>query len=152
MEMIVTTYTVEKLKNNLEDVDKLSKLHYMESCPYDDIPLRVDWNKFLRLEKLDILKMFVMRKNTELVGYAFFTVIESLEYSTSLQASLSNIYIHQDHRGNGGAFILWCDEQLRDMKVQVVYHHVKAKNDYGVLLKRLGYDIMNIEYAKRLDK
>ena len=144
-------YAIEQLSENIEQLEELSKLHYKESCPYPDIPLNVDWKRFIRLEEIRVLKFFTFRKDDLLIGYSIFTVSSSMEYSNSIQASLSNIFLHPDHRGRGGRFITWCDEQLRDMGVQVVYHHVKAKNDYGLLLKRLGYEIMNIEYAKRLD-
>lgn len=152
MEMTMITYTTEKIKDVIVELAQLTLLHYAESAPYDDIPLKVDWERYKRLEQFDILRLYTMRKSGKLIGYCAFTVGESIEYSDSLQASLSNIFLHPDHRGGGHKFITYCDEQLKSLGVQVVYHHVKAKNDYGVLLKRLGYDIMNIEYAKRLDK
>lgn len=146
------TYTIEKVKDNLEMIDKLSKLHYDEVAPYDDIPLNVNWKKYLRLEECGILKLYIARKDNSVIGYAVFFVMSNIDYQKSLQASLSNIFIHPKHRGRGASFILWCDDQLRELGVQVVYHHVKNKNDYGILLKRLGYERMNIEYSKRLDK
>lgn len=152
MRMSMITYTTEKVVDCLDVLKKLSELHYDEVAPYDDIPLNVAWWRLLKLEGAGVLKFYAMKKGVELIGYAMFTVGPSIEYSESVQASLTNIFIHPDHRGYGGKFILWCDEQLKKCNVQVVYHHVKSKNDYGVLLKRLGYDIMNIEYSKRLDK
>lgn len=148
----MTNFTTSKLADHISELKELSKLHYDEVAPYDDIPLNIHWERLLLLEHHGILKFYTMEKSEKLVGYAIFTVSTSIEYQDSIQASLSNIFIHPDHRGRGGRFISWCDEQLAKLNVQVVYHHVKSKNDYGVLLKRLGYDIMNIEYSKRLDK
>lgn len=145
------TYTTERIAGNIVRLEELAKLHYKEVAPYEDIPLNINWAKFVKMNEIGVLILFVMRQEGELVGYSTFTVSHSIEYSTSIQASLSNIFIHPSHRGRGMRFISWCDEQLKNLKVQVVYHHVKVKNDYGVLLKRLGYDIMNIEYTKRLD-
>jgi len=145
-------YTVEKLLDIIEELTDLVNLHYEEMRPYDDIPLLVDWHRLIGLERMGVLKLYTARKEGVLVGYASFIVYPSMEYSTTLQASLTNIFIHAQHRGRGGAFISWCDEELKKLSVKIVYHHVKVKNDYGVLLKRLGYDMMNIEYAKRLDK
>lgn len=146
------TYTIEKLNDNIEELKEISKLHFAESAPYQDIALNVNWERFLLLEDAGVLQFYVMRKKSFLIGYAVFFVSASMEYKNSVQASMSNIFIHPDHRGNGGNFIKWCDEQLKDLGVQVVYHHVKSRNDYGSLLKRLGYETMNVEYAKRLDK
>lgn len=147
-------FTIERLSDvDLQALQDLTRLHYHELCPYNDIPLSVDMYRLLRLEKVGILKFFTVRDSiSKLVGYAIFNVATSTEYSTSLQASMQNIFIHPDYRGQGGKFISWCDEQLKEMGVQVVYHHTKVKKDYGVLLKRLGYESMNIVYAKRLDK
>jgi len=146
------TYTIEKLSDNIAELNELSKLHYLEVCPYDDIPLNVNWDILVTLEERGFLKLFLAKKDEKIVGYAIFTMSYSIEYKDSFQASMNNIFIHPDERGFGHRFISWCDEQLKAYDVQVVYHHVKAKNDYGVLLKRLGYAIMNIEYSKRLDK
>lgn len=146
-------FTTEKLKHNLKSIETLSVLHYKEVAPYDDIPLNVNWQELLNLEDMGYLKLYcISTDDNKLVGYASFIVSPSIEYSSSLQASLNNIFIHPNYRGRGGQFISYCDNQLENLGVQVVYHHVKAKNDYGSLLKRNGYDIMNIEYSKRLDK
>lgn len=145
-------FTIEKIEDILDDLKELSKLHYKEVAPYDDISLNVNWERCIKLNKMGILKVYGVRKNTHLIGYSTFFINYSIEYSSSLQANLNNIFIHSDHRGQGLDFISWCDEQLREEGVQVVYHHVKVKNDYGIILEKLGYQKMNIEYSKRLDK
>lgn len=145
-------FTIELIKNNITEIGHLTKLHYAEVAPHDDIPLKVDWERFMMLENAGAFKFFVVRKSRKMIGYAMFFVSYSIEYSESLQASMANIFIHPDHRGQGLDFIQWCDEQLKNMGVQVVYHHVKVKKDYGKALERLGYEKMNIEYSKRLDK
>jgi len=146
------TFSHEKIVDHVDEVEQLARLHYKESCPYDDIPININWIKIEVLEKNGLLKFYTMKEDDRLIGYAAFNLFNPLEYFKSPQASLSNIFIHPDKRGRGASFISWCDEQLKKLGVQVVYHHVKSKNDYGLLLKRLGYDIMNIEYSKRLDK
>ncbi len=147
-----TIYTIEKFADIQDDLEVLSKLHYDEVAPYNDIPLNVNWERFIKLNEMDVLKCYGARKNTKLVGYALFFINYSMEYSSSLQASLNNIFIHPDFRGEGLDFISWCDEQLKGIGVQVVYHHVKVKKNYGKALERLGYEKMNIDYSKRLDR
>lgn len=144
-------FTTEKIYRIIPEIEELNKLHHEEVAPYDDIPLNVDWERYIMANINGSYICFTARKEGKLVGYAGFFFGKSLEYSDSLQAKMNNIFIHPDYRGKGARFITWCDTQLKEMGVQVVYHHVKAKNDYGKLLNRLGYDIMNIEYAKRLD-
>ena len=54
--------------------------------------------------------------------------------------------------GAGERFIRYCDEQLRAQGVQAVYHHVKAKQSFGPTLTRQGYELVDLIYAKRLDR
>lgn len=144
-------YTVEKFEDNVEELKELSILHYDEVAPYDDIELKVNWNKLINVEKNGALRFYTVRVSGQLIGYGIYFVGYSIEYSLSLQASMSNIFIHPDFRGQGLDFISWCDEQLKEEGVQVVYHHVKVKKDYGKMLERLGYEKMNIDYSRRLD-
>lgn len=148
------TFTIEDLKelSVIKDMEQLAKLHYDELKPYDDIQLKPAWGRLVTLQNLGCLKVYGVRKSKKLIGYALFFMNYAIEYSDSMQASMSNIFIHPDYRGEGVDFISWCDEQLKKEDVQVVYHHVKVKKDYGKMLEHLGYEKMNIQYAKRLDK
>ena len=144
----MTNYTTEKFADNINEIKILSELHHKEVAPFPDIDLAVDWKKYLVLEEMGILKLFVVREENVLVGYAIFIISKGLEYSNTVEASMNNIFIHKNHRGRGTKFISWCEKQVKELGADVIYHHVKAKNDYGVLLKRLGYDIINIKHLK----
>lgn len=148
----MTTFTIEKFEDNIEDLKKLAIMLNEEAGVYSDIPMDVNWETYLKSEKNGVLKFYAVRESEKLVGFAYFSVGHPIDFSSSLQASLSNLFIHPDHRGQGAEFISWCDKQLKELGVQVVFYHVKVKNDYGKLLKRLGYEKINIEYCKRLDK
>lgn len=89
-----------------------------------------------------MLNVFTARheETNALTGYAIFFVKHNLHYSTSLQAIQDVLYIDQKQRGFGAKFILWCDQELKKLGVQAVYHHVKTKHDFGPLLKRIGYE------------
>jgi N-acetylglutamate synthase-like GNAT family acetyltransferase len=62
--------------------------------------------------------------------------------------------VHPEYRSTGAGpdLIRYCDEQLRADGCQAVYHHVKAAHNFGPLLKRMGYELVDLIYAKRLDK
>jgi hypothetical protein len=51
----------------------------------------------------------------------------------------------------GGRFIKWCDEQLRAEGVAVVYHHIKAAHNFGPMLERFGYELVDLIYSRRLN-
>lgn len=88
-----------------------------------------------------------------LVGYALFFVRSNPHYKSSVQAVQDVIYLAPGVRGGTGyKFIAWCDAQLAAEGVQAVYQHVKAAHDFGRLLERQGYELVDFIYAKRLDR
>lgn len=86
-----------------------------------------------------------------LVGYAVFFVRHNMHYADSLQATQDILFVQKEFRGRGGEFIAWCDYQLKKEGVQAVYQHVKAKHNFGKLLERMGYELVDLIYTKRLD-
>ena len=75
-----------------------------------------------------------------------FLVVKSV-----VQLPLSRFFIDKEKRGFGGKFILWCDDELRKEGVQVVYHHIKAAHNWGKMIERLGYQLQDLIYCRRLD-
>jgi hypothetical protein len=130
------------------------------------IPLLVEHNKevgdtstiepniemFLGLEAAGHLRCFTARIDStdELVGYNVYFVQNSLHKKTSLQALQDVIFIRKGHRGFGLQFISWCDEQLRYDRVNVIYGHVKAAHDFGPMLEKLGYELVDLIYKREL--
>jgi hypothetical protein len=146
-------FKLEKFADCIEEMSLIAKEHYEEVAPYKDIHLNIRWDRLIEINEAGVSKLYTARcSEGDMCGYVYFFVNYSLEYGNSLQASMSNIFIRKEDRGFGHKFISWCDTQLKELGVQVVNHHVKVFNDYGVMLERLGYDKMNIEYSKRLDK
>lgn len=130
---------------------ELFKKHYKEISANLDIPLDIDRQKYIALAEAGNLKVFSARDKGKLVGYGVFLVSKNIRYQSSIQAIQDVFYIHPDYRGNNGEFLLWCDEQLKKMDVQLVLHHVKVKHDWGHLLERNGYKQIEKIYSRRLD-
>lgn len=126
--------------------------HYLEISANQDIALEPDYEKYAQLDELDMLRVYTARDENALLGYAVFFIHQNLHYKSSKQALQDVLYIDKDRRGFGAKFILWCDKQLKADACQVVYHHVKAKHNFGPMLERLGYGLVDLIYSKRLDK
>lgn len=127
--------------------------HWREIAHYVDIPLNPDRAVYDASQSAGILHFYTARddENT-LVGYASFFVRPNPHYAQSIQAAQDVIYVAPWARGKTGArFIQWIDSQLTDAGVQAVYHHVKAAHDFGPLLERMGYELVDKIYARRLD-
>ena len=89
----------------------------------------------------------------QLVGYAVFFVRSNPHYALSVQAVQDVIYVAPESRGNTGArLIQFADDELREEGAQAVYHHVKTAHNWGKLLERMGYEAVDVIYAKRLDR
>lgn len=128
--------------------------HYVEISANLDIALEPDFEKYIAIENAGTLRCYTARDGEDLVGYAVFFVTRNFHYSSSLQAVQDVIYLEKSKRGVGfgKGFIDWCDSQLRDEGVQVVYHHVKQKHNFGPMLESLSYKLVDLIYARRLDK
>lgn len=131
----------------------LLRAHYEEIAAHKDIALDPDIHQYLKIEAIGNLRAFTARdENGVLIGYAVFFVVPHMHYQQSKNAMQDIIYIDRERRGFGAKFILWCDAQLRNESVQVVSHHIKAKHNFGAMLERLGYTLVDLIYQKRLDK
>jgi|6_EtaG_2_1085325.scaffolds.fasta_scaffold02539_2 hypothetical protein len=143
-------YQLEKFGDVIDEALPLVIKHYNEIAHYKDIPLDPDTDMYVKMEKLGILKVFTARKSGELVGYAVFIVKPNPHYKTSVQAIQDVIYIDPACRGFGHKFIIWIDLQLKDMGVKVAYQHVKVAYNFGPMLERIGYKLIDYVYGKRL--
>ena len=136
----------------LDEALPLLRAHWAEIAHYPDIPLEVDAQTYERSEAAGIVRCFTARTAGALVGYALFFVRHAPHYASSLQAVQDVVYLAPAVRGGTGfRFIAWCDAQLAAEGVQAVYHHVKRAHDFGPLLERQGYALVDLIYAKRLD-
>lgn len=125
--------------------------HYEEIAHFKDIPLKPDVELYLKSQDIGLLRVFTARKeDNEMVGYNVFFTKHNGHYKDSLNASQDIIFVRKAQRGFGLKFIEWCDEQLRNEGVDVVYHHVKAAHNFGPKLEKQGYVLVDLIYAKKL--
>lgn len=143
----------EKYSDALPELKRLIKDHWEEIAHYKDIPLDPDYDVYLQIEKSKMMRLYTIRLCSILVGYALFFIKANPHYKSSMQAVQDVLYLRPRYRrgGIGYRFIKWCDKQLAADGCQVVMHHVKAAHDFGPLLNRLGYELTDYVYARRLD-
>lgn len=140
-----------------DELKPLLEKHFHEIAHYQDIPLDPAIEQYLSIEKMGALRVFTCREFVDyeetLIGYAVFFVRPNLHYKNSLQASQDILFIHHAfrHAGFGAKFLSYCDGELKKEGVQVVYHHVKQAHNFGPLLERLGYELVDLIYGRRLD-
>lgn len=137
-----------------DEMRPLLEAHYAEIAHYPDIPLDVDIARYIRAEAQGQLRIYTIRIDGNLAGYADFTIARSPKYQSSLQANQGDLFLLPDYRRGriGINFIRWCDVQLKGEGVQVVYQHQKVKHPaLGRVLEHLGYEQIDVIWGKRLD-
>lgn len=135
--------------------------HWREVAHFQDIELEPDYALYEAAARAGILRFFTMRVGLQTVvdgpvywtlfGYAVFFVRPNPHYKQSLQAAQDVLFVDRRFRGLRAAkFIRFCDEQLASEGVEVVRHHLKAAHNHERLMARLGYEVEDIIYVKRL--
>lgn len=145
-------FSCEEYEDVADDIKPLLEEHYDEIAKYKDIPLAPDWTAYRELCRAGIVKIFTCRQDDRLIGYGIYFIKPHLHYITCLVAQQDILFITKGYRGTGFRFINWCDEQLKALGVQMTVHHVKASHNFGPMLERQGYELMDLIYTKRLDK
>ena len=135
-----------------QDAKPLLQEHHEEISKYVDLVLDVDEEKYQRLDELGLYKVFTIRKEDGgLVGYAGFFVNPMLHFKNYTQAHNDLIYVKKEYRGNGvgRSFMRFIDEVLQHFGVSVTFYAVPAKNNWGMLLKDMGYSLHDYMFSRR---
>lgn len=153
----IPAFALETLEQVRESrIEQLLHDHWHEVAHFTDIPLEPDWDAYAQVEQSGRLKIFTVRIAGELVGYAAYILNHNPHYKSSLQAVQDILFLSPAHRKAriGANLIIYADAYFRGQGVQAVYQHSKAKKelDMGPLLKRLGYELVDTLWAKRLDR
>lgn len=151
MSIVCAEESFEKVWGEMEG---LFGAHYQEVSHNPDIPLAPDNDRYEMLARNGRLRIYTVRSDSQLIGYAVFIVATGLHYSGSLQAKQDILFVDPSSRGRGAGIKLlrFADAALAAEGVQVVYHHVKlAHPALGRLLEHLGYEPVETVYSRRLD-
>lgn len=142
----------EKAKDIFDEMMPLFEKHWREIAHYQDIKLNPDREAYFKIEEMGNLRVFTARdEEKNLIGYIVYFIRYNAHYKDSLQAVQDVLFVDPAKRGFGMSFIAWCDEQLRSEGVQVAYHHIKEKHNFGHMLEKMGYELVDLIYARRLD-
>ncbi len=132
----------------------LLEAHWSELCTdeYKDIlKLDPDWEVYASMQDMGRLRIYTARRDGVLIGYWCFFLNNHPHYRTVKVASGDVLYVSPSQRGIGREFIPWCAEQLKAEGVNFVSCYMKAKKSFGVLMERLGWSLVELDYMKRLN-
>lgn len=148
-------YKREIFVDCIDELRPLFDINFMEIEEYtEDIPLDVDWDRYIELDDLSVLILITARNDGELIGYFMAFVTSHLHHKTVKMCASDVFYIREEYRGGGagrellGAAI----SEMRDMGVvRMVLTHKTAHN-LTPLFAQLGFSPFELSHEMRLDK
>lgn len=148
------TFQAETFDCAHADAAELIQLHYAEIAPYQDL-FKINCNVafYRKLEQSGALRVVTARHSGRLVGYFIFIAARHPHYDDVMVANEDMKFVHPDYRGGTGfKLIRFAEQHARALGCKVIFQRSKAKSNHGEMYRRLGYELMDEIYAKRLDR
>ena len=130
----------------------IANFQFANSQIKDTIKLNPDFDRYLKLEKKNLLVIITCREDTTLIGYSIFFLYKHLHYQDHLFASNDVLFLIKSARkGRQGIKLIRESERiLKTLGVLRLSFHVKPKNDFSPILSRIGYGKEEIIMGKLL--
>lgn len=142
----------ESARTVIPDIAALMRRHWTEVGHYEDMPIDPDFERYQQLESVGVLRVYTARARQELVGYATYLVALGLHYRTVMMGQEATVYLAPEYRKGltGMRFMKFIDSELIADGVTHLSKHVKQRRDHGKLLERMGYQLQDTIYTKKL--
>ena len=115
----------------------------------DEVPIDVDWVKYLKAEALGKLHILTVRDKKALVGYFFVYVDTTSQNKHTVKAASDLVYLKLEYRKGteGWKFIDEIIKFTRDLGAKKLYIVQKAKGNIAPLLVRKGLSLEEETYS-----
>ena len=143
----------EKFKDIIDEALPLLTKHWKELANHQDIrPLDINFEAYEQMNDLGLIRVFTVREDEKLVGYASFCINYNLHYKTWKHAICDVYYIAPEKRtlGFGSKMFSEIEGMLRDLGVNSVIVQDKVKQSNAKFFQALGFGISEQHYEKVL--
>jgi hypothetical protein len=127
----------------IDEITPMLEDHYEELTRHKErVKLAPRWGAYFALADADKLVIYTARDDAgTLVGYSWWLVDYHLHYAALLVAFNDVFYLTPAQRRGPTAlrFLRYTQQQLVARGVDKIAYHVKAVNNLGPILQRLGY-------------
>jgi len=141
----------EKLEDILEEMKPLLVKHWEELANYKDIrPLDVDYDKYVMLNRIGYIRVFTVRDEGKLIGYASFYISANLHYQTWNHAAVDVYYLDPDYRLTGLGIKMFeeIEAWLKSMNVKSAVVMDKVHHSHEKFFLKMGYLPIEQNYEK----
>lgn len=133
-----------------DEMGPLMDVHLSETGDMEAADFKPDFARYIAAADSGVLRLFTVRDNGALVGYALFVVDKHMHYSGTLFAAQDILFLLPQYRGKRSSdFIAWCDLHLELEGVKMLTRSVSPKNDYSGLLRHHGYEHSETHFMRR---
>ena len=144
-------YTSELVK----ELGPLIRAHRNEiSLMPEEVLTEPNWEVYQYAADQDLLHIYTVRIDGELVGYTIYMTYVHQHYISQLIAEPDVIYLFKSARKGmiGRDLLRFAEQDLKSLGVNYLKQIVKPKvRDFGPLLKRDGYELTDVIWTKRLN-
>jgi hypothetical protein len=135
-------YSQESFEEIIPELKDFEHTHWLElAVSKDSVPVDMDWQRFVKMEREGKLHTVTVRKNHKLVGYHITLVGGHLHYKSTLHGIVDLYYIKKDDRlGRTGLRLFqYAEMSLKQRGVKKIITGTKLHSDNTRLLEFLGY-------------
>jgi len=136
-----------------DDILPLIEDHWEEiAVNKDKIKLNPDWEAYEALYQSGSLGVYTAREDGALVGYLVVTAARNPHYKDHVFASNDILFLTPSHRKGftGYKLIKFVEKDLKGKGISVFIVNTKVHQPFDVLMKRLGFSLIERTYSKYL--
>jgi len=143
-------FSEEQLSECVDDIEDLVFANFNETAYSSLSECDINYESYIKLQEQGLVKFFVVKSNSKIIGYAVFLVTEHSHMKGSLVARQDALYVGKQSRGVGDRFIKWCENKLELSGVMGIIATVRAEKDHSKYYESLGYKLVDRVYLKGL--
>lgn len=144
-------FKIETVSEIVDDIIPLNKAHYEEVFPGARFPLKIDYNKYVKLNELGLFKIFGLRDDGKLVGYNGFWVTDRIHCNDEKMAVNDIFFIEPSYRGKiTGEFIDYCETELKALGVHRICYNAPIGTKLGAVVSKKNYSLWEQVFTKEV--
>lgn len=148
------TIQAESFRSVLDELKPLHELHWLETEKYrHGLAMAPLYSAMAERERAGQMVQFTVREDGHLVGHLRMFIFQSQHTSTQV-AEEDALFIAKEHRGGFLAIRLmrYAEAALLSQGVREIRANSKLSNRADVLMRRLGYDAVALQFVKLFDR